>query len=379
MQFLEETKRFIFNNDKGKTEIMKMEFTRKKREKKRQERPEITVKKGKIGYTDSYKYMGDQYDTSGKNMCKIEKKMEKSKFIASEVKRQGTYARVGEADTSTRMLLLEVVVKPTLLYNTETWVSITKDEMGKINQVHYEVLKRVFEQKHSTIYYGILLETGYWPFSYVIVYKRLMFFHHLFHSEERRIARKVVRNQMEGIGKGKTWYDGVEEWLVKLELEKEEEEIIKYRKSEWKAKVKDQLNKWVKKEMAEQKSRMKKLRFTNMNGKQEYVEKCKMEQVRKIMKVRLNMTELKANFKGKHNETICSACEVEEETTEHVIRCPEYQRLTQHTLNMTTEEEGHELVNKMDDLTWLINAGEEFEKIEETRKWLIGREKRTIY
>ena len=241
------------------------------------------------------------------------------------------------------------------------------------------MLKRVFEQKDSTPYYGILLETGYWPFSYVIVYKRLMFFHHLFHSEERRIARKVVRNQMEGIGKGKTWYDGVEEWLVKLELEKEEEEIIKYRKSEWKAKVKDQLNKWVKKEMAEQKSRMKKLRFTNMNGKQEYVEKCKMEQVRKIMKVRLNMTELKANFKGKHNETICSACEVEEETTEHVIRCPEYQRLTQHTLNMTTEEEGHELVNKMDDLTWLINAGEEFEKIEETRKWLIGREKRTIY
>ena len=125
-------------------------------------------------------------------------------------------------------------------------MNITKEEDRKINQAHYEVLKRVFEQRDNTPYYGILMETGYWPFSYVVVYKRLMFFHHLIHSEERRVAKKVVRNQMDGKGKGKTWYDGVEEWLQKLDLEKEEERIIKYRKSEWKKKVKEQLGKWVK-------------------------------------------------------------------------------------------------------------------------------------
>ena len=98
----------------------------------------------------------------GRNMCKIEKKMEKSKFIAGEIRRQGRYGRVGEADTSTRLLLLEMVATPTLLVNTETWVNITKDDMevGKINLAHYEVLKRVFEQGDSTPYYGILVETG---------------------------------------------------------------------------------------------------------------------------------------------------------------------------------------------------------------------------
>ena len=97
-------------------------------------------------------------------MCKIEKKMEKSKFIAGEIRRQGRYGRVGEKDTSTRLLLLEMVATPTLLVNTETWVNITnaKDDMevGKINLAHYEVLKRVFEQGDSTPYYGILVETG---------------------------------------------------------------------------------------------------------------------------------------------------------------------------------------------------------------------------
>ena len=85
-------------------------------------------------------YMGDQYDKTGKNRSKIEKKMEKSKFIASEVKRQGSYTRVRKADTSTRILLLEAVVKPTLLFNTETWINITKEEMKIVNQAHYEVL-----------------------------------------------------------------------------------------------------------------------------------------------------------------------------------------------------------------------------------------------
>ena len=183
MQFLEETKRFTFNNDSGKTEIMKMELGKKRKE---SARPEITVKKGKIGYTDSYKYVGDQYDKTGKNMSKIVKKTEKAKYIAEEVKRQGSYVRVGSADTSVRILLLDTVVKPTLLSNTETWINVNKEEMEKVNQVHYMVLKKVFEQRENTPYYGILMETGYWPYSYVIIYKRLMLYHNLIHSEERK-------------------------------------------------------------------------------------------------------------------------------------------------------------------------------------------------
>ena len=62
-----------------------MNFSKKK---SKQERPEIAVKKRKIGYAERYKYMGDQYDRTGRNMCKIEKKMEKSKFIAGEIRRR---------------------------------------------------------------------------------------------------------------------------------------------------------------------------------------------------------------------------------------------------------------------------------------------------
>ena len=110
---------------------------------------------------------------------------------------------------------MEVLVKATLLFNTETWINISNPEMKKINQGHYEVLRKVFEQKESTPYYGILSETGYWPYSYVIIYKRLMYFHHLIHSDKRRITRRMIINQMNGAGKGFTWFKGVEEWQTK--------------------------------------------------------------------------------------------------------------------------------------------------------------------
>ena len=71
MKCLEETKKFTFNNDKGKSEIMQIEMAKKNKNKKMEKRPIVRVKRGVIGYTEKYKYIGDQYDSTGKNMGKI--------------------------------------------------------------------------------------------------------------------------------------------------------------------------------------------------------------------------------------------------------------------------------------------------------------------
>ena len=367
MRFLEETKKYVFNNEKGKTEIMEMELSRRKSMGK--DKPSISVNKGQIGYTEKYKCLGDMYDKTGKNMSKAEKKMEKVNFIAAEVKRKGSYSMVGKADTSVRVLLLEQVVKPTLLFNTETWVNVTKNELKALDKGHYQVLRKVFEQKEHTPYFGILMEIGCWPYSFVVVYKRLMYFHHLMHSDGKRITRRIVVNQMDGKGKGKSWYNhGVKEWLVKLEMPYTEDEVMNIKKSAWKKEVKEKINKMVGDEMEQQKEKMTKLRFTGRFEQQEYVGKYRMEKVKKIMQMRLNMTDLKANFRGKYDDRKCPACRIEDETTEHVIACKEYQQITGHTLKTTTAEE---LQEEMNNLEWMEKACEVYSQIEEVRKWLI--------
>ena len=99
MRFLEDTKKYTYNTDKGKSEILKIEINKHSRE----DPPLVQVKKGAIGFTDKYKYLGDMYDKTGKNMSKIEKKMEKASFVASEVRREGSYLEVGKADTEIRL------------------------------------------------------------------------------------------------------------------------------------------------------------------------------------------------------------------------------------------------------------------------------------
>ena len=48
------------------------------------------------------------------------------------------------------------------------------------------------------------------------------------------------------IGKGKPWYnEGVEEWLIKLEMHYTEEEVVGISKSTWKKELKEKISKIV--------------------------------------------------------------------------------------------------------------------------------------
>ena len=212
----------------------------------------------------------------------------------------------------------------------------------------------------------MIAETGCWPYSFVVIYKRLMFFHHLIHSKEDRIARKIVVNQMKSGEKKCNWYSGVKEWLDRMDMTDDEEEVKRISKTCWKKEVKEKLGRILEETIEEKRAEMTKLRFTRGHTTQSYISECPMAQVKRIMKVRLNMIDLKANFKGKYKDTVCVACKTETETTEHVIRCEEYKRIVEHSITV----EG-DLEEKMQDLEWLLKASKAYESIEETRKWLI--------
>ena len=131
-------------------------------------------------------------------------------------------------------------------------------------------------------------------------------------------------------------------------METSEEKVKKIKKSEWKRELKRKIEEIVQKEMEEQRVKMTKLRFIQRFERQEYVKECRMEKVRKIMQMRLNMTELKANFKGKYDDTKCPACGKEEETTEHVITCNEYQKISGHTMSITGD-----ITDEMNSTSWM--------------------------
>ena len=65
-------------------------------------------------------------------------------------------------------------------------------------------------------------------------------------------------------------------------------------------------------------------------------------------------------IRGKYEDTLCSPCKIDEETTEHVIQCDEYRRIVGHSIKCDGP-----IGEYMQDLDWRLEAGDVYEKIEE--------------
>ena len=74
--------------------------------------------------------------------------------------------------------------------------------------------------------------------------------------------------------------------------------------------------------------------------RKKYIEQCKGDIVKDIIKIRLHMWDLKKNYKKEEEQPLCPLCEIEEDTTEHVLRYGrDTDRKQQRNIKNNTAEE----------------------------------------
>ena len=96
MKILETTKKFVFNVKKGKSELLVIKNNKKEEEEEEEEVVEIEVRKGKIGKTEEYKYLGDYYSKEGNNNRKNSEKDGKGKVYVASSKKNGKWVKCRE-------------------------------------------------------------------------------------------------------------------------------------------------------------------------------------------------------------------------------------------------------------------------------------------
>ena len=69
-------------------------------------------------------------------------------------------------------------------------------------------IKSILHLPQSTLYWDILKELAVWRMKQRIVYHKMMRNHHLMHSDDRQIAKQVIKDQQIR-GKDKCWYEDV--------------------------------------------------------------------------------------------------------------------------------------------------------------------------
>ena len=326
---MEERKKLTFNTDKGKSGVLVVNG-------KGIGNGEITakVKNGTFKYVDEHKLLGTWIDKSGKYMINIKKRKEKLSYMIGSTNRIASTTTMGKLAISARLKMLEIILVVSILYNAEAFSTFTLNEMSTLESVQATLIRGLLEVPSSTPYFPLLLETGMWTMEGRIHYRKLMLYHHIINSPDRRVLKKVILSQMVTRRKG-TWYHSL--WLILCTYEIEEINVGETKKSAWKKIVKKKIQNKMEKEIRSKCREMKKGRTVAEDKycRKEYLKETTVEESKQITKMRLHMSKLPCNY-GRSGEC-CWLCEKEDVNTEHYFECPEV-GLLKTCWNTTSED-----------------------------------------
>ena len=271
----------------------------------------------------------------GTKQGNIEKKKQKVEYLLKEIKRYGDERKVGNMALEVRQKIYETVVVPTLFANIETWSKISETEIKELEKMQSKLLRGMYELPQCTPYWGILAETGIWPVECKIEYKKIMLLQNILQADEKRLVKEIIEDQLRA-PYGSCWAKSILEICGKYELEIDE--VRSWNKRTLKKEIKERINKYIDKKVEELKQGMKKLRFISPDNRNNYIKELSTRDATTIMKTRLNMLDLKANFRGKYNNERCDLCEKEEDNTEHLFKCEKLMKLLKHTQTVESLE-----------------------------------------
>eukprot|EP00794_Sanderia_malayensis_P015001 gene15001-16550_t len=249
LRIMESVKKFTFNTDKSKYMVIKGR-------KEKIEEPEIKVKKGDIQRTEKYKYLGNWIDEKGSLEVQIEELERKSYSVIAEIMKIGKEELLGKLSTEAGLIMYEKTVVPMITYNLECWTNIEGKHLKRLEQIQGGILKRILKLPSSTPYWALLKELGIWTLKRKVDYQRLMLFQNLMKSDESRLGRQIVEEQMKC--RGRNWFNYTKQIAEEIGIELER--VFELSKEQWKREVKNKVQESLEKEAKEKELEFKKMR-----------------------------------------------------------------------------------------------------------------------
>ena len=131
------------------------------------------------------------------------------------------------------MMLRTSMLVNGMLFSTESLNNLTKSQVDLLEDCDKKFMRRLFESEQGTPIEAFYIETSAWPFRFIILGRRLMFYWGMLRKTESELAQQVFNAQREFPSQG-TWLSEVQGDLKSCNIEYSEEQIRKM--SEWKFK-----------------------------------------------------------------------------------------------------------------------------------------------
>ena len=311
---MEEIKKFTYGIEKTKYMVVD---TGKEKEEKIEER----IEAGIVEKTKVYKYMGVMLNEKGDLKDHLIYKKNKMIGITASIKQIGSDSQVGTEWLKVQLQLYETCLVPSLIYGLEGWPNIKEKEMSQLELLQTKHLKSILKLSESTPNVGLLMETGTWPIKERIEYRILMMYQNLMMSDDTRIIKLLVKEQKDN-NIERSFYSKTKEIAdfldINLETVKNKSKFV------WKKECKGKIIKKIENRLKDQLPNCTKLRFLvdDNFGRKRYMKELSGNIARQVLKLRLNMIDVRMNYRGSNEGNIkCPLCKTEDDTTEHIMVC----------------------------------------------------------
>ena len=312
-------------------------------EKEPKEKIEVRLERGIVQKTPEYKYVGLYVNEQGDLKLHKQKMEERAMNSHNEIRAMGSVKEVGSEFLRVRLILFEKCWVPAVTHGLHAWSLLTDKDIADIEKLQGKYLKRICEVPISTPTAGLFMELGIWPATEWILYLSAMLYHELIRGDEYRVSSKIVKEQSK-----KEMNNSLPQRIRSMMkyVPCKIEDIEKLKKSTWKRMVKKAMLAKIDGRLKEIMKDKTKSRFAikeSFGEARSYIKNHSGYNAIDILKIRLNMTETKSNFKSKYTDCYCPKCKTYNDTTEHVVQC--FTEVNAEEITNTNSTEWMKIIN----------------------------------
>ena len=269
-------------------------------------------------------YLGDVFNSKGDNDNLIEDRVKRGIKAMVTIASLMSEVDVGSHHVSTNLLLYQSLFLSTILFNSQTWSNLRKQDIKALTTIQLKFLKRIVGVSSSTANSFIFLELGVLPVEHEIAKRQIMYLHRILQLDTSDPVRKMFENLKTFHESGEcNWWTEVVEKMKNYGLDVNLEEINSTSKGVFSKQVKEAIKETAFAELLNECSSLQKtsdLQYQSLKV-QDYLLKLPPHQARGIFRWRSKTLDIKTHRTYKYDNTLCRGCGNCEETAEHVVNC----------------------------------------------------------
>ena len=116
------------------------------------------------------------------------------------------------------MMLRTSMLVNGILFSTEALSNISQSNINLLEECDKKLMRKLFEAEQGTPIEAFYLETSAWPFRFIILGRRLMYYWCILRKNEKELVRSVFNAQRDFPSEG-TWYSEVQDDLKSCNIE----------------------------------------------------------------------------------------------------------------------------------------------------------------